>query len=58
MKKLKNSLKGGILRWEIVVVAIVKSYGSLFFSYYFSVAVAVTDVAVTTNYPRKENVHI
>lgn len=39
------------------MVVIVKSYGSLFFSYYFSVAVAVIDVAVITNYPRKENVH-
>ena len=58
IKKLKNSLVGGLLRWEIIVVVIVKSYGSLFFSYYFSAAVAVIDVAVTTNYPRKENVHI
>lgn len=58
IKKLKNSLEGGQLRWEIVVVVIVKSYGSLFFSYYFSVAVAVIDAAVITNYPRKENVHI
>ena len=39
------------------MVVIVKSYGSLFFSYYFSVAVAAIDVAVITNYPRKENVH-
>ena len=58
IKKLKNSLEGGLLRWEIIVVVIVKSYGSLFFSYYFSVAVAVIDVAATTNYPRKENVHV
>ena len=40
------------------MVVIVKSYGSLFFSYYFSVAVAVIDAAVITNYPRKENVHV
>ena len=57
-QKLKNSLKGRSLKWEIVVVVIVKSYGSLFFSYYFSVAVAVIDAAVITNYPRKENVHL
>jgi len=39
------------------VVVIVKSYGSLFFSYYFSVADAVIGAAVITNYPKHENVY-
>ena len=38
------------------MVQIVNSYGSLFFSYYFSVVDAVIDAAVITNYPT-QNVH-
>lgn len=33
----------------VAVEIIVKSYGSLFYSYYFSVVDAVTDVAAVTN---------
>ena len=36
------------------MVVIVKSYGSLFFSYYFSVADAVIDAAAITNCPKQE----
>jgi hypothetical protein len=35
----------------MVVVVIVKSYGSLFFSYYFSVADAAIDVAANQQLP-------
>ena len=39
------------------MVVIVNSYGSLFFSYYFSVADAAIDAAAITNCPKQEKVH-
>ena len=38
---------GGISKWEIVAVT-VKFFGSLSYSYYFSVAVVITIVALVT----------
>ena len=38
---------GGFAKWTVVAQIIVNSYGSLFYSYYYSVAVVVTDVVAT-----------
>ena len=43
----KQIIIGGFKKWTIIAVIIVKSYGSLFYSYYYFVAVVEIDVVAT-----------